>query len=301
MSEPGPSGQLAAAFVAAQGATTAASEALEAALEAALRRGRLAWPGVTAASEAFAAFLGERIPAEADVDAELVRRPVHELYLVHACLGGDAEAVRLLEAHYLAPLAGVLASQGLGADLAAEAVQQTRERLFINPTGQRPLLTAFNGRGELAGWLRVTATRLALRARRGESRSEELSDDLVTALLAPEADPELAYQRSLYRDQFRAAFAEAIAALTVRERNLLKQVVMYGASSDDLAALYQVHRATAARWAAKARERLADETKSRMLARLAIGRSEYDSIIRLIRSQLEVSFERLIDSDGKRR
>ena len=80
----------------------------------------------------------------------------------------------------------------------------------------------------------------------------------------------------------------------MRERNLLKQSVLFGATVDDLGALYKVHRATAARWIAAAREHLVEETRQRMIAHLRIGPAEYDSILELIHSQLDVSVSRVL-------
>jgi RNA polymerase sigma-70 factor (ECF subfamily) len=151
---------------------------------------------------------------------------------------------------------------------------------------------SYNGLGALKGWLRVMGLRAAIRAQRG-TRSDE-PEDVAEALADAASDPALQYQRRLYETEFRAAFSQAIAALTVRERNLLKQSVLYGATIDDLGALYRVHRATVARWLAAARERLADDTRRRMIAQLGIAPSDYDSIVHLIRSQLDVSMERLL-------
>ena len=60
-------------------------------------------------------------------------------------------------------------------------------------------------------------------------------------------------------------------------------------SIDKLGALYRVHRATAARWVASARRALVDATRDQMITRLGVDSVELDSIIRLVRSQLEIS------------
>ena len=72
--------------------------------------------------------------------------------------------------------------------------------------------------------------------------------------------------------------------------------MLYGATVDDLGALYQVHRATAARWIGAARERLAEETRRQMIEQLGIQPADYDSILRLIHSQLDVSVTRVLGS-----
>jgi RNA polymerase sigma-70 factor, ECF subfamily len=277
------------AFLAAQGVTHEASPALAGALGAALATGAEAWPDLSFDRVTLAAFLGRRIPSDVDGAATLGARAHADLCLVHACLAGDPVAIRHFEAAHLHPLAELLVKQGFAASLVDDTIQALRLKLL---TGERPALHAYAGVGALKGWLRVSALREAVRAQRKERALD--ADDLSDALADAAADPALTYQRRLYQDEFRAAFASAISGLTVRERNLLRQSVLYGATADDLGALYSVHRATAARWASEARTRLAELTKRRMLERLQIQPADYDSILQLIHSQLHVSVERVL-------
>jgi hypothetical protein len=64
--------------------------------------------------------------------------------------------------------------------------------------------------------------------------------------LVPEAGPEVTYLKRLSRDEFKAAFAEALEAPSDRELTVLRQYVLDGLGSDRLAALSRGHRATAA-------------------------------------------------------
>ena len=281
--------KLSIAFQTAQGVAPRASSELATALVAAAQVGEAAWPTLRSDWIGFAAFLGHRIPGDVDPVTALRPRAFADLYLAHACLAADPHALAQLDEHYLKPLPDILARQHTTFDLATETVQQLRVRLL---TGERPLLLAYGGTGELRGWLRVTATRMAIRVQRNERREQEKDD---TARLAASATaPDLEYQRKLYQDEFRNAFAEALAILSVRERNLLKQSVLYAATSDDLAALYHVHRTTAARWLVDARTHLACETRNRIVDKLRISRSDYESILHLIQSQLDVSVARLL-------
>ena len=285
----GASNETGQAFLDGQGVTTTPSAELVAALDDAVASAAETWPELAIDRAGFARFLGERIPSDSDpLEALRARRP-SELYLAFASLRGDAAACALLDRVYFEPLADRLVRQRIPQDIATETVQQLRMKVF---TGPKPLLLAYSGTGDLHGWLRITALRAAIRAQRGEMRRSDR--DQETALADGALDADLQYQRRLYQDEFRAAFAEAVQRLTTRERNLLKHSVLYGANSDDLGALYQVHRATAARWLAAARERLAAETQRGMLARLRIERSEYESILRLIQSQLDVSVARML-------
>jgi RNA polymerase sigma-70 factor (ECF subfamily) len=94
------------------------------------------------------------------------------------------------------------------------------------------------------------------------------------------------------------AFHLAVAELEPRERNLLRMHLLDGLSIDQIGVFYRIHRATAFRWVAKARERVWDETRNRLREKLRLSPSEYDSILHQVRSQLDLSIERVLGSDA---
>jgi RNA polymerase sigma-70 factor (ECF subfamily) len=295
MASPG-SDDISRAFLSAQDADAAlsgASDDLARALASAIDQATAAWPGVAIDRVGFAAYLGQRIPSDVDALDALRSRRIDDLYLAFACIAGDPAACRHLEAAHLTELVRRLREQGIAEDTAVETLQRVRMRLL---TGERPILLTYSGIGALRGWLKIIALRDAIRAQRKVRHDErhDERDDVTDALADATADPALQYQRRRYESDFRLAFERAIRSLTVRERNLLKQSVLYGATIDDLGALYQVHRATVARWLAAARERLAELTKLGMIERLRIEPSEYESIVHLIQSQLDISVARLL-------
>ncbi len=53
-------------------------------------------------------------------------------------------------------------------------------------------------------------------------------------------------------------------------------------------------RATAARWVASARQDLLDGTKAQLARELALSGEEVESVIRVVRSRLDLSVERLL-------
>ena len=88
---------------------------------------------------------------------------------------------------------------------------------------------------------------------------------------------------------FVRALTAAVEQLSERDRSVLRCHLVERMSIDRIGEVYSVHRATAARWLASIRERLFERTRENLTARLEIGTSEYDSIMRLIQSQLHVS------------
>ncbi|HET9988029.1 MAG TPA: hypothetical protein VFQ65_05910 [Kofleriaceae bacterium] len=55
-----------------------------------------------------------------------------------------------------------------------------------------------------------------------------------------------------------------------------------------------MHRATAARWVAAARDLLAEGIRAEIAGRLAIDPREVDSLIELVRSRIDISLERIL-------
>jgi RNA polymerase sigma-70 factor len=117
-----------------------------------------------------------------------------------------------------------------------------------------PKIADYAGRGELVGWLRVTATRKALSLLRKTNREESLDDVLLDHWPDTGGDPSEQHLRAKYAAELKRAIHQAFADLEVRQRNLLRQHILDELTIDDLARLYRAHRATCARWVADARE-----------------------------------------------
>lgn len=242
--------------------------------------GRAAWPGVEVDEAVFAAYLAERGPVDPQRAADL--------YLACGCARGDQAAIagflREMVPHIEA------AVLGLGADPAQvdEVRAQLVDALLV---GERPGVATYAGRGQLRSWVRSIAVRTGMR-QLGRTRAAAGGDDALATLAADVDDPEIEHLKALYGDAFRAAFAGALAGLTARQRNLLRQHYLDELTVDQLGALYRVHRATAARWVAAAREALFDDTRRRMIEALGLAPGDYDSLLRLLHSQLDLSIQR---------
>jgi len=107
-------------------------------------------------------------------------------------------------------------------------------------------------------------------------------------------DPELDYLRELYRDAFADAIRAAVAMLSQRDKSLLRYQLAEGLTIDVIAAIHGVHRATAALWVAAARDTLVEPARRILAERLGASTQEVESIIRLVRSRIDVSLERWI-------
>ena len=205
-----------------------------------------------------------------------------ELELAASCLRGDSDALAQLEEGPLHQARTHLASLGFAAAAVDDAVQRARVKLIVERG-----LESFRGRGPLSIFVRTTAVRLAIDAQRKTRRDVALGDFLST----PCIDPELEYMRRLYADHLSAAVRDAWSRLPAAERFILSLRVYEGMSVDDLASVYKVHRATAARRAAAARATLMTQTRACLRERLSVGDSTLDSILRIVETSVQLALD----------
>lgn len=282
---------LVAAFLAAR--PTPAGQApdgpaLGAKLEAVIAAGRAAWPTIAVPDDALVAYLAERVTGQ-----ELAQARAPELYLACACLRGDPAAVTVFQDQYFTEID--VAARRARADpaVAADARQNLARSMF---TGGAPAIATYRGRGDLRGWMRISAMREVLRLVKRARREVLVDVDTFVETLSPVSDPELAFLKEHYRQGFADAVREAIGELSDRERALLQQQLA-GLTVDDLAAHYEVHRSTAGRWMMAARTSVLEITRKRLMQRWGASSGEIDSVIRLLSSRLELSLERVL-ADG---
>jgi RNA polymerase sigma-70 factor (ECF subfamily) len=258
-----------------------------------LRTARAAWPSVELDDDVFIAHLAQHLPEGVPLEAALRQTNTDDLYLACACAQGDLRAIAAFESHCLGVVDSAVSRHGVGSDIVAEVKQAVRERALVGDSGP-PRIAGFSGRGDLRGWVRVMATResilLAKRARREMTEDDE---ELLHAFVTP-GDAELDRAKQEYAGEFKRAFDAALHSLPAREQTLLRQHVIDGLSIDQLGALYHVHRATAARNLERARQAVLAATRAQMMGRLKVRPSELDSILRLIRSKLEITLRGLV-------
>jgi len=263
-------------------------------LAAHVAAGRRAWPALALDDREFLAHLAGRLP---ETGADAAMRAVHasDLWLAAACACGTDGAAAALERTYMHQLDGVL-SRG-GAEIRDELRQRIREKLLVAARGTAPRIGDYSGRGPLAGWLKVVASRIVVDFLRARDPGPAGEDELL-ALPSADADPELVHLRLRYKEEFRAAMTEAARALDPRSRTILRLHYIDGLTMEQIAALHRVHRLTAVRWVTEAREGLAATTRRVLLQRFGVGRRELDSIVALMQSRFDLSIRALFKTDG---
>lgn len=272
----------------------AASSGLEALLARMLERARHDWVSVDIADEVFVRYLAERLPADADPPAVIADLHAGDLYLACGCSRGDPKAVAEFERNFVSQVDGYLARTGDLVRLTEDVKQMLRAKLLVGDGA--PQIAGYTGRGPLAGWVRVTAIRTALRLRSDQARLSGREDHRGVPLLAsPDPDPELHFLKTEYREDFREAFETTLTALPARDGNVLRLYYLDGVSSDTIASLYRVSERTVERWLVATRERIVRETHRRLGERLKLSAADVTRLIDLLRSQLEVSVFKFLD------
>ncbi|MBZ0233994.1 MAG: sigma-70 family RNA polymerase sigma factor [Deltaproteobacteria bacterium] len=258
-----------------------------------IEAGRAAWPAIALDDERFVAFVAARLSAVADPAAIAAA----DLWLACACLAHDPAALHGLDAQ-ITSLRPVLGAMRLDDDRIDELLQELRAKLLVDdPDGSHARLADYSGRADLRTWLRTAVTRAAIDVLRKRVDHALPDDDEVLAAPALGTDPELAALRARYREPFKHALLAAVAALDARDRALLRFHYVQGYAIDRIAAVYGVHRATAARWLVAAREALARATQHRLVQHLGVTLSEVQSLARLVESQLDLSLRRLLPTE----
>jgi RNA polymerase sigma-70 factor (ECF subfamily) len=285
---------LAETFAAASGRAASDPVALEAILVQAVRDASEAWPDVKLLPETFIFYLAGRVADGETLEVGLRKLCLVDLYLACACARGDARAIAEFDARYFTELERALRKMRLDGDSFEEIKQQLRVQLFVSDGDDLPDIAHYAGRGDLRLWVRTAGVRAALKLlRRGKYQIPDGGQALLMTV-SDDDDPELARLRETCSADLKAAMGEAAAALTVRQRNLLRHHIVDGLTIDEVGRIYAVHRATAARWIADARAQLLTRTQQLLRTRLRIGDTEVDSIVRLVRSQLDLSVHRLL-------
>lgn len=267
------------------------SVAVDAQVKALWDSARSVWPEVELPLEPFAEYLAARSGAGSTAPAP---ERAAELYLACACVRGLPAALSAFERRFLVQVPAFLGRLALPESTVTEIKQLLRAKLLVSTETGSAKLSEFSGQGALLGWLRVVAMRTALSLLR--QRSDKPLDDIGgdERVMAATEDPELVYLRNRYQSEFKEAFAAALAQLTSEQRNLLRLHLVDGMNIDKLGVMFQIHRATAARWLHSARESVFTETRRLLQQRLRLSPAEFDSLVRVLRSQLDLSVARLL-------
>jgi RNA polymerase sigma-70 factor (ECF subfamily) len=264
---------------------------LEGALAALCARGRAAHPDASISDETFVAHLG-RCGAAVDGPPETIF--VEDLYASCACLQGDGAAIAKLRASSRIVLAGYLRRIDASTSFVDEIEQRLWDVILVGTLAAPPRLAGYSGQGPLAGWLGIAAQRLALMLRRHEDAEERAGKGAAAEAQLVSGDPELAFIKAQYREQFQRALSAALLVLDDRQRMIYRLHLVDGLSVDRIAKMYGVSQSTVSRWLAGARKSVIDEARRILAEELKLSGRDFESIARVMVSQLDLSLSQII-------
>lgn len=265
------------------------------ALDAIGVQAKSAWPEIELPLAKLAAFLATNLPKTA---GEASKLHAADIYLVLACAEGSREAQRAFSDQFLGDVPSFVRRIDKSASFADEVRQELAASLLLRRDGAEIRLAQYQGRGPLKGFLRVAATRAALNLKRNKGeKKERLSGRHADARAV---DPEKAVMKKRDAALFRQAFEHAVSELDVDERNVLRLHYVDGLSIDEVAATYQIGRATAARWLAKAKEKIVRSTLDELVSSASQSRKKKEWL-EVVESQFGSSLFNCLRGEPRKR
>lgn len=251
---------------------------------------RTAWPALEVDEVSFAEHLGQRLQA----DSTLSTVHAADLYLAFACVLGDPAAMEAFDRTVLSRLPASLRGTLPAGMTSDDVLQSLRLKLFVRQGEAPPAICGYSGRGALVHWLRAAAVRVTQDFARRRSLEVATPDEAMVDTPAVGNDADVTYLKSRYGPEFKAAFQEALAALSPRDQNLLRLQYLDGISPEEIGRIYQTHRTTVWRWLTQCREQLLARTRTLLAARVQVGEGELSSLMNAVHSQLDVSLSRML-------
>ncbi len=257
-----------------------------------LQAGREAWPEITVEPGRFAEEIARRHALAQG--AEVAALKGADLYIAIAACDGNERAIGAIRTTLASEVKFASAKTTASADQLAEVTAMLARTLFVDEPDRPAALRNYSGRGDLKSYLRVIATRELVRVVNRGRREVGIDDETLIDRLVPASDPELSILRAKYREVVDDAMRAALKTLEERERALLCYAFIEGMTVEEVGRIYNVHKATAARWIAAAREQLGVKIRDALAERLKISVDEVDSIVRLVQSRIDVSLDRVL-------
>lgn len=273
-------------------AETDALDGIEERLQALCQAGRAAWPGADIPAEDFVRYLAERLPAAGGIAGALDVMHATDLYLTCGCTLGNAAAIAAFDRHFIAQVSNYLRHRDALPGFSDEIKQTLRVRLLVSGDPLRPRIAEYSGRGPLGAWLRAATIQAAINLQRARRPEGPLVEQNIASTAA---DPELQYLRRKYAGEMREALGAALATADAHDATILRLFFLQGTRAEEIAKAYDVVPRTVRMWIAQAREKILEETRRRLGSRLSLPAGEAESLLRLLRQDLDTSILDLLN------
>jgi RNA polymerase sigma-70 factor len=273
---------------------------LEELLYRAWEKGRRRWPQVELPADIFVRHfiqLWRKVATEEELALRLERDTldVEGMYLACACVYKIPKADQILEHEYFKKLRPLLRRLGLSEARVDEVLQMVRELLLMGTRESGPKLAGYTGSGRLMRWMETVAVRIVPKT--GSSIPPMPGDSTLGALAWSGTDPELALIKSDYRREFRQALNDARATLSDRDHNLILFHYSHRMPTTQMGPIFGVDQSTISRRLKEARDKILRETKRLLKERLNLSSQEFESLMNIIWSNIDISLSQIFSDD----
>ncbi len=243
-------------------------------------------PGVELSLEAFEAAWRQRE----------VQQPARagDVYLAAAIEAGQPQALKWLSQRVRQAVASL--GRRLPGHLHADVESEVVSLVAVSSPERKGRISTYSARGPLLGWLQVVVSRevLSRASAQPKTADEEIERAVLDDLPQPAEVPELQALKSRFHGVLGASLRAAAGKLDPRARALITMHYLESVSLPEIARAYQVHRATAARWIADARQAFLEATRDELSNRSKLSRLEVDSVVRVLQSQVDLSLRQVL-------
>jgi len=253
------------------------------------------WPVFRIDRAAFARRLMTAI-GEQTADSATTLRKIHgaDLYLAFACELGIPAALTAFAATYLASTDTYL-KQFRNSSVRAEDVRSELEDTLLfgrkSPPGR---IGQYQGRAPLRNFVARAARNAALTMLRSERRHVANDFDTLASQLAAPPAGSASIVAARYEDAVRDAVRNALVALGLRQRTIVRLHLLRGIPQTQIARMLKVHQTTVSRTFEAALHVIYDEIRRQLRELYGMTDSEMQSIIHDVRGRIELTWSRIL-------
>jgi RNA polymerase sigma-70 factor, ECF subfamily len=244
--------------------------------------GKTAWPSVELSLADFADHV-RRHAVTTNVPIEILQ----DIFLACACGRGVPTALQCFRERYFGVVGAAVRCFDASPQFADEIYQRLSEALFVSGPGSEAKIHRYKGQGPLAGFVRTSGRRIAMRVSAALARFQGEEALIQQFSQASELDATLAKLEC--RDAINRALSVALRQLPRRERLILRMNLIEKISTTRIAAMYKVSQPTVSRWIQRTAKSIHETVKELVCEELDIDTRELDSLLSLVRSQIEIT------------
>jgi RNA polymerase sigma-70 factor (ECF subfamily) len=258
------------------------------------------WPGWRLPREVFAKRLIAIIEVSGkDPGDALSSLRLGDLYLALGCAHRVPGAMKAFASKHLSRLAECLGGFKDPQTLADDVRRELEDTLLLGRKGSPPRIGQYTGHGPLNRYVAAAARNAALTLMRQRGQERRLGGDEDTGLVVspPASAKELVTSR--HDAAIRDAVRTSLSKLDRRQRTIVRLHLSQGVTLTQIARMLHVHQTTVSRALDDALERMYSDIRRRLREEHGLDDAEMESIVRDMRSHVDLSLSRVLGDTGE--